>query len=431
MCKLFLKVVRSLIVTKKRRKMKKNGLIFMLALVFASVLSSLANPVQPEGKSNYVVIGAFAVREHAAIWVETAKKLDLEAQFDLNPTRKLYYVYVLETTDWDLAVFEAKKLRSRSQFNDTWVFTGTLGDNQATAGVDKNPETEKELVMLPAREAGPEENKEVAEVKVEAPRQDPGIGEKAPVENKVEPAGVVANNEKREEESGGKGFIFKVTFEGKPMTGDVDLVDGTRLTKVASYETNKRIYLKPVNTTGKVEARCQIFGYRKAQVNFNYNQPETTEGVTIEDGNVVIPFDLVKLKKGDFAIMYNVFFYKDAAIMRPESQYEVKTLLTMLNENPRLKIRLHGHTNGGSAGKILEVGESKNFFSLSGAKEGFGSAKALSEERAGVIRQYLMAEGIDGSRVEVKAWGGKKPIHDKKSNKAHENVRVEVEILED
>jgi len=33
--------------------------------------------------------------------------------------------------------------------------------------------------------------------------------------------------------------------------------------------------------------------------------------------------------------------------------------------------------------------------------------------------------------MEVKAWGGKKPIHDKMSQRAQENVRVEIEILED
>jgi hypothetical protein len=33
--------------------------------------------------------------------------------------------------------------------------------------------------------------------------------------------------------------------------------------------------------------------------------------------------------------------------------------------------------------------------------------------------------------MEIKAWGGKRPIHDKMSNRAQENVRVEIEILQD
>jgi outer membrane protein OmpA-like peptidoglycan-associated protein len=130
--------------------------------------------------------------------------------------------------------------------------------------------------------------------------------------------------------------------------------------------------------------------------------------------------------------MYNVYFFKDAAIMRPESRYEVSSLLDMLKENPKYKIKLHGHTNGGAAGKVISMAkESENFFSLNDTKDGFGSAKQLSEERAEVIRNYMIKNEIEPSRIQVKAWGGKRPLHDKHSSRAQENVRVEVEILED
>jgi outer membrane protein OmpA-like peptidoglycan-associated protein len=149
-----------------------------------------------------------------------------------------------------------------------------------------------------------------------------------------------------------------------------------------------------------------------------------------DDGNVVVPFDLVRLQKGDIAVMYNVFFYIDAAIMKPDSKLEVDKLLELLNENPNYKIKIHGHTNGNAHGKIIRMGESKNFFALTDTEEGFGSARQLSEERANTIREFLIASGIDASRMSVKAWGGKRPIFDKHSQRAHENVRVEVEILQ-
>ena len=118
--------------------------------------------------------------------------------------------------------------------------------------------------------------------------------------------------------------------------------------------------------------------------------------------------------------------------MRPESQYEVNSLLEMLNENPNYKIRIHGHTNGKAAGKLISMEkDSQNFFSLRDTKEGFGSAKQLSEERAMVLKSYLESNGIDSKRMEIKAWGGKRPIYDKMSNRAQDNVRVEIEILQD
>jgi outer membrane protein OmpA-like peptidoglycan-associated protein len=176
---------------------------------------------------------------------------------------------------------------------------------------------------------------------------------------------------------------------------------------------------------------CNVFGYRKVQRDINYKNPEG-EGITKDDeNNIVVPFELIRLQKGDIAILYNVYFFKDAGVMRPESRYEVGSLLEMLKENQNYKIKLHGHTNGGAAGKIISMGDSKNYFSLTGTKEGFGSAKKLSLERAEVIRDYLVNEGIDSKRIEIKAWGGKQPIFDKLSTRAQENVRVEVEILED
>ena len=73
----------------------------------------------------------------------------------------------------------------------------------------------------------------------------------------------------------------------------------------------------------------------------------------------------------------------------------------------------------------------RNFFSLTGSEEGHGSATKLSEERAKCLREYLVSNGIDNSRMIVKAWGGEKMIHDKLGVKAKENVRVEIEIVEE
>jgi len=117
--------------------------------------------------------------------------------------------------------------------------------------------------------------------------------------------------------------------------------------------------------------------------------------------------------------------------MRPESRYEVNSLVGMMKENQKYRIRIHGHTNGKASGKIIRMGDPKNFFSLVDTKEGYGSAKKLSEERARIIHDYLISEGIEAKRLQVKAWGGKRPVIDKSHAQAHTNVRVEIEILED
>ena len=100
-----------------------------------------------DDRPNYVVIGAFRMYKNAIRFTAHAHKdLKLDAKFELNPYRKLYYVYVLSTADQTLAINEARRLREESEFTDTWVYFGTLGDKQIGAdddfaGHDINPVT--------------------------------------------------------------------------------------------------------------------------------------------------------------------------------------------------------------------------------------------------------------------------------------------------
>ena len=233
------------------------------------------------------------------------------------------------------------------------------------------------------------------------------------------------------EEVTGKDFYFHLYRADNLNTipGEVDAIDFEKSRKMATYPANEGVkVIMPSGKTKHISFVCQVFGYRKQQQEFNPSAP--AEDLYLDDkGNLVIPFELVRLQKGDIAIMYNVFFFKDAAVMRPESRYEVNNLLELLEENPSYKIRIHGHTNGNASGKIIRMDNDGNFYSLAGTKQGFGSAKQLSEERALVIREFLISSGINAERMDIKAWGGKKPIHDKHSARAHENVRVEIEIL--
>jgi len=233
------------------------------------------------------------------------------------------------------------------------------------------------------------------------------------------------------EEVVGKDFHFYLfrADNGARVEGDIDAIDFEKSRKMATYPANKAVAVRmPSGKLKQVSFICQVFGYRKLQKEFDPANP--ADDLYMDDmGSLVVPFELVRLQKGDIAIMYNVFFFKDAAVMRPESRYEVNNLLELLNENPSYKIRIHGHTNGNAGGKIIRMDKPDNFYSLSGTKQGVGSARKLSEERALVIKEYLVSSGVSEDRMEVKAWGGKKPIHDKHSVRANENVRVEIEIL--
>jgi outer membrane protein OmpA-like peptidoglycan-associated protein len=389
-------------------------------------------------RNHYVVIGAFAQKEHAVKFTANAVKYNLKAEYDMNPNRNLYYVFVLITPELTKAVDEALKIRKASPFVDTWVYHGAMGQPEISQtpttesfenskGRDINPVTKQEIVSIPSQPESTE--KSIVEKDTTAVNGPP-----LPLADVPEfPVGEVKPVNLSVEEIPSKNFVFQIyrAVDSKYIDGDVDVIDVEKVRKMASYKGNTSVKVAgPQSKSGNVTFNCEIFGYRKTQKDFSFKTQSKEQVLMDEAKNIVIPFELIRLQRGDIAVMYNVFFFKDAAIMRPESRYEVAILLGMLKENPAYKIKLHGHTNGNAAGKIISVGESKNYFSLSDSKDGFGSAKKLSEERANCIRQFLVSNGIDETRMLVKAWGGKRPIHDKHAAMAHENVRVEVEILE-
>jgi outer membrane protein OmpA-like peptidoglycan-associated protein len=371
---------------------------------------------------NYVVIGAFASQDNAIKFSGHAKKMNFKAQYDINPNRNLYYVYVLTTENRTEAIQEALVVRKIKEFSDAWVYQGALGKSdvaQEEVATDTNPVTEQKIEPVT-----PSDNIVAETVKADTVVTQP--------ENVLKPE--IEKVALTTEDVQNKNFYFEVYrgVDNQILDGEVNVIDTDKSRKVGTYKGNTGVKVSlPASKSGAIMFECESFGYRKAQKEFNFKNPSDEKFSIDENGNIVFPFEMIRVQKGDIAVMYNVFFFKDAAIMRPESRYEVNTLLQMLKENPTKKIKIHGHTNGNSSGRIISMNEDKNFFDLTNSKDGFGSAKGLSEGRANCIREYLISNGIDGDRMLVKGWGGKKAIHDKHSARAQENVRVEIEILED
>lgn len=422
-------------------------------------LLTVAIPLSGEAQAgnpypDYVVIGAFAKHGNAIRFTDDANNSNFPAHFQMNPNRNLYYVYVLTTSDHGVAIAYARKLRRETKYFDTWVYSGPLGKLQAGdkafAAQDINPITGQRLQDVPSEgsRTAVEKTDPAGDVYVESPgrhvtvasRESTAGTEASPEASRNDPPETQAETSipKRatvepltSEDIVGKNFFFALfrADNHRVVEGEVDAIDFERSRKMATYAANVPVkVMLPAGNSKHVLFVCHVFGYRKLQKEFDPANP-SPDLYLDEAGNLAMPFELVRLQKGDIAIMYNVFFFKDAAVMRPESRYEVNNLLGLLLENPGYRIRIHGHTNGNAAGKIIRMGKPDGFYSLTETKDGFGSAKKLSEERALVIKAYLVSSGISADRMEIKAWGGKKPLFDKNSARAVENVRVEIEIL--
>ncbi len=398
--------------------------VSVVVILAAANFNVFCNTLAVTGsKANYVVIGAFAIEKNATEFVEDAKKASFKAVSEINVSRNLFYVYILQTANRKAAFDLANSIRTTTPFSDTWVYTGILG--RESTGEDFNPITEKNLEVI--KTVDNSDNVVAGTAKV------------SEVANESLPAMAVVTAEDKSSvkvdplAEGSRNFIFRIVRDDdqQELQGDIDVIDLDKTKKATSYKGNQNVAVAPVNKSGNISLLCEIFGYRKVQKEINFNQPQESEGIEMNGDQAVVKFELTRLKKGDIAVMYNVYFYKDAGIMRPESRYEVNSLVDMMKDNPKYKIKIHGHTNGSAAGKVISLGESKDYFSLNDTKDGYGSAKKLSQERAEVMRDFMVTEGIDTKRMQIKAWGGKRPIHDKMSAHAQSNVRVEVEILED
>ncbi len=417
-------------------------------ILLLAIISTSNGQTEDIPKGYAIVVGAYAKSnvDYAVKFTQHVSDLGYEARFGLNERRSLIYVYVDHTASFKEALIKMKEMREKDNFSDTWVHVKTseprltltpeqqekakkttevmqkevvssLGDIYADR-FDEKEETEKESNS---------ENKEAQTVKSESIQ-----------EIIKEQAVVTAQEEEIKEEKDDRlnvWFKLRNSTNHEKVLGELQLIDTERSKLMDVIESGEHAPINdPKNGSGQITVIVDVFGYRKQQKEFNYYDPYTAvtnADIDSTENGPVITFDLVRYAKGDIATMYNVFYFKDAAVMRPESKYELNSLLKMMEENQNLKIMIHGHVNGKHAGPIVSR-EGDNFFSLpQNSTKGFGSAKELSKQRAETIKDYLVKNGIAEDRMDITAWGGKRMLHDKHSTKAKQNVRVEVEILED
>jgi OmpA-OmpF porin, OOP family len=105
----------------------------------------------------------------------------------------------------------------------------------------------------------------------------------------------------------------------------------------------------------------------------------------------------------------NVYFDQSSYILRSESYPQLKKLAKTLTATPGLQIEIAGHTDN--------VGDRR-------------LNQALSENRARVIRNYLIRSGISENRLNPTGYGDTRPAapNDSEENK-RKNRRVEFVVL--
>ena len=111
----------------------------------------------------------------------------------------------------------------------------------------------------------------------------------------------------------------------------------------------------------------------------------------------------------DSLISY-ILFYQSKAILKETSYPKLDQLIKILEENPKLKIVLEGHTdNNGHHELNLK----------------------LSEQRVETVKAYLVDHGINEERIQTQGYGGTQPLVPNTSNANRaKNRRVTFKIIE-
>lgn len=425
--------------------MRNSTKFFILVILFFGIKTGFSQAELPSGY--YVVVAAYDdTRESfAKLYTDQLKSGGHNAQYGFNSARNLFFVYVDYYTTLRESLVKMKEARKREEFVDAWVrvVSGNIIAKTTTEEPKPEPLKPSEPVTKPVESPSPQpvvEEKKVVETKPVADEK------KTTVEQAVVREAIVAETVQEQDEkiiqykqmTLGNTEVFLSLFFGtknRVVDGEVQVVDSERGRFISKVKGNDYLVLPdPKSKSGQLTLTCEVFGYRKVQHEINYQLPladTVKHDIDLMGTTLVVSFNLVRYQKGDIQTLFNVYFYNDAAIMLPESKFELTNLLQMMQDSPTTKIVLHGHSNGNYHGKILGLGPNNNFFSMEGAVQGMGTAKDLSEQRAGTIKAYLIANGIAADRMEVKAWGGKRPIFDKHSVNAKKNVRVEVEVVQE
>ncbi len=153
-------------------------------------------------------------------------------------------------------------------------------------------------------------------------------------------------------------------------------------------------------------------GYTFFSQNFNMKNPNNQESVHMD-----VP--MIPITDASPVALRNVFFDLNQATLRPESFIELNKLRDFLKANPTIKIAIGGHTD---------------------TRGDAADNQKLSDARAKSVKDYLISQGIETTRLSSKGYGETKPIFtdeaiskmnsENEKEKAHqENRRTEYTIV--
>ena len=198
-----------------------------------------------------------------------------------------------------------------------------------------------------------------------------------------------------------KGKVFdKKTNAGLPSAVELtDIKTGNRISKIQTDEDGNYLVTLPVGKDYAFNVNRR--GYLFYSDNFSLSKNNT-------DSVFRVDIPLQPIEKGASIVLKNIFFATGKFELQTESRSELDKLVSLLTDNPNLKIQIDGHTDN--------VGQEKD-------------NQLLSTNRAKAVVDYLAGKSISAQRLTYKGFGSTKPVASNNSDTGRAlNRRTELSI---
>ncbi|MGI4832256.1 MAG: OmpA family protein [Janthinobacterium lividum] len=200
-----------------------------------------------------------------------------------------------------------------------------------------------------------------------------------------------------------QGRVFDAVTK-KPLNALVQLFDlGTNaLSQQVQSDAETGQYTAVLNEGRAYAMYASAPGYLLKSLSFDYSGQQKFDPLTLD-------IYLDPAKSGRSAVLNNLFFDSNQAVLKPRSRTELDRLVEFLRQDPSLRVEVAGYTdNVGTPAANL----------------------TLSQRRAQAVLGYLAGHGIAAARLRAHGYGETKPLaaNDSEATRA-QNRRIELRIL--
>jgi len=175
----------------------------------------------------------------------------------------------------------------------------------------------------------------------------------------------------------------------------------------------KKITLIPVDSISGEYVAAVLFRNDYVMTVKKENYVYETKYISKEDTTfekpTVVDIEMKPIEVGNSYKLNDIYFNLNSYELTEHSLFVLEGFIEFLNENPSIKIAIHGHTD--------DIGSEE-------------SNQKLSELRAKAVFNYLVSKGISESRMTYKGFGESKPVASNATEEGRaKNRRTEFVIL--